>query len=84
MSVGYSAVEESPLNENNGNWSVDGQPSLKDGNIGEWSTATSFSVLVGNGAMLMTLYVTMQHFFITLQVQEAYGENYSTSVESLQ
>jgi hypothetical protein len=35
MSVGYSVAEESPLNENNGNWSVDGQPSLKDGNIGE-------------------------------------------------
>jgi hypothetical protein len=26
----------------------------------------------------------MQHFLIALQVQEAYGENYSTSVESLQ
>jgi len=84
MSVGYSTVKESPLNENNGNWSVDGQPSLRDGNIGEWSTVTSFSVLVGNGAMLMTLYVTMQHFLIALQVQEAHGENYSTSVESLQ
>jgi len=84
MFVKYSAVEESPLNENNGNWSVDGQPSVRDGNIGEWSTTTSFYVLVGNGAMLMTLYVTMQHFLIALQVQEAYGETYSTSVESLQ
>jgi hypothetical protein len=83
MFVGYLATEESPLNEKNGNWSVDGQPSLKDGNIGEWSIAASFSVLVGNGAMLATLYVTVQHLLIALQVQEAYGENCSTIVGSL-
>jgi hypothetical protein len=70
MSVGYLAAEESPFNENCGNWSVDGQPSLKDGNIGEWSTTASFFVLVGNGDMLMTLYVIVQYLLIALQVQK--------------
>jgi len=84
MFIGYYlATEESPLNENNDNWLVDGQPSLKDGNIGEWSIAASFSVLVGNGTMLTTLYVTVQHLLIALQVQEAYGENCFTIVGSL-
>jgi hypothetical protein len=78
MFVGYLAVEESPVNEKNGNWLVDGQPSLKDGNIGE-SIVASFFVLVGNGAMLTTLYVTVQHLLIALQEQEACSENCSTN-----
>jgi hypothetical protein len=83
MFVGYLATKESPLNENNGNWWVDGQPLFKDGNTGERSTAASFSILVGNGDMLMTLYVTLQHLLTALQVQEAYGENCSTTIGSL-
>ncbi len=70
MSVGYSVAKESLLNENSGNWSVDEEPSLKDDNIGEWSTVASFfSVLVGSGDMLTTLYVTVQYLLIAIQVQ---------------
>jgi hypothetical protein len=56
MFIGYLAVKESPLLENNGNWST-----FKDGNTGEWSIVASFSILVGNGE---TLYVIMQHLLI--------------------